>query len=331
LVWAIPIVAVTLGFLPAIALGLVAACLLFVFVYAQIDVVRLFTTAANLKARVERNPVEREALRRQGERIHIYKLTGFLFFGTTERLLAKLQQSLVGATPPRVIVVDLQRIVGLDLAAWDAFDRLARRCAQHGAELKLTGLSAPLQQQFRPQLAALKHPQFEVVGNLDTALATLEEQSLAGLAKTRTLNDDRAKGARDDHEEVIAILHRHGQRRAFRAGECVMREGDVSDCIMVLLSGRLDVSVGQATGGEATLNRLLPGALFGEVAFYSRRERSATVVAGVESAVLEVTATQMAALEAKAPADAAKLHRALARAVADRLIAATLLLKDADL
>ncbi len=46
--------------LPALGLGLLVVCLLFVFVYAQIGVVRLFTTAAHLRARVERSAHERE-------------------------------------------------------------------------------------------------------------------------------------------------------------------------------------------------------------------------------------------------------------------------------
>lgn len=115
LVLAIPIVAVTLGVLPALALGAVAACLLFVVVYARIDVVRLFTTAAHLKARVERSPQERAVLSGLGDRVHIYSLTGFLFFGTTRRLLSRLQASLQSETPPRIVIVDMKRIVGLDL------------------------------------------------------------------------------------------------------------------------------------------------------------------------------------------------------------------------
>lgn len=325
LVLAIPIVAVTLGVLPALALGAVAACLLFVVVYARIDVVRLFTTAAHLKARVERSPQERAVLSGLGDRVHIYSLTGFLFFGTTRRLLSRLQASLQSETPPRIVIVDMKRIVGLDLSAWEAFGLLARRCAEQSVELVLTGLSAPLRQQFGRQIAALQPSGLRVEGDLDTLLAAIEERTLAESATARRTVP------RPGDDDVLAVLQRHGERREFRAGQTVMREGDASDSIMVLVSGQLEVSVAQVTGGESTLNRLLPGTLLGEVGFYARRERSATVTATQDSTVLVLGGDRLARLDTDVPADAATLHRALARIVSERLIAATLLLKDADL
>ncbi len=287
--------------------------------------VRLFTTAAHLKARVERSPQERAVLERLGERIHIYQLSGFLFFGTARRLLDRLQASLQGGAPPSVVVLDVGRIVGLDLSAWDAFGMLSRRCAEQSVELILTGLSEPLQRQFASQLATLGRSGLRTVANLDTALAALEERHLAEAASAgRT-------APRSGDDDVLAILQRHGERRAFRAGQVVIREGETSDSIMVLVDGQLEVSVARATGGATTLNRLLPGTLLGEVGFYSRRDRSATVTATRDATLLVLDGERLALLERAAPADAATLHRALARIVSERLIAATLLLKDADL
>lgn len=325
LVLAIPLVAATLGVLPALGLGLVAACLLFVIVYAQIDVVRLFTTAAHLKARVERSPADREILRQHGERIHIYKLSGFLFFGSMQRLLMRLQRSLLSAAPPQVIVADFQRVVGMDLSAWDAVGRLSRRCSEVSVSLVLSGLSQPLRGQWKAQQHAQRYPEVQVVADLDSVLATLEAQRLAEAAPTAVTT------ARHEDDDLAALLQRVGQRRDVRAGETVMREGELSDSIMLLLSGHLGVKVERLAGGEARLNQLLPGAVLGEVGFYSKRLRSATVVATEDSVVLEVSAQQLEHLERVAPADAVKLHRALARAVTERLMAATLLLKDADL
>ncbi len=155
-------------------------------------------------------------------------------------------------------------------------------------------------------------------------LSALEEQSLA---EASFLQSGEACAGR---ESVLGILQRHGQKRALSAGQTVLQEGDASDSIMLLLGGQLDVSVRQATGETTKINRLLPGTLFGEVGFYSQSRRSASVLAGQESEVLVISAEQMKRIELNAPGEAAQLHRALARVVADRLIAATLLLKDAD-
>jgi SulP family sulfate permease len=325
LVVAIPLVAVTLGVLPALGLGLLAACLLFVWVYARVDVVRLFTTAAHLRARVERSPQEREYLQRVGDRIHIYKLSGFLFFGTAQRLLQRLQNSLQAELPPQVIVLDLARLVGLDLSAWDALERLSRRCAERSVQLILTQPPAALNLPFMTAAATPHNTGLRLAGDLDSVLAALEAQSLS---QARFGQDDVPD---DEGPSVVGILQRYGQRHTLRAGQQAVREGELSDSIMMLLSGQLDVTVSQASGGSTTLNRLLPGALIGEVGFYADARRSASVVATEDSELIIVTAEQVRHMEQYAAADAARLHRALARVVADRLIAATRLLKDAEL
>jgi SulP family sulfate permease len=340
LVLGIPLVSVTLGVLPALGLGLLAVCLMFVVVYAQIDAVRLFTTAAHLRARVERSPQQREYLRQMGDRIHVYKLSGYLFFGSAQRLLDRLQGSLQTAAPPRVIVVDLKRVTGLDLTAWNAFERLSRRCAEDAVKLVLTPPSAPLQKQFERQLAALQHADLPVNGDLDAVLTALEDLSLAEarldppvLADAGFAGPDSASPAAPagtGPAGVMAVMQRHGQLRRFAAGHAVLHEGDASDSILMLVSGLLDVSVRQPAGPSTTINRLLPGALIGEVGFYAQGKRSASITAAADSEVLMVSTEQIKQMELHAPADAAQLHRALARVVAERLIAATLLLRDAD-
>ena len=344
LVLGIPLVAVTLGVLPALGLGLLAVCLMFVFVYSQIDVVQLFTTAAHLRARVERSPAQREYLRRVGDRIHVYKLSGFLFFGSAQRLLERLQLSLQAAAPPKVIVVDLNRVAGLDLTAWHAFERLSQRCAESAVKLVLTSPSVALQKQFARPLAALQQADMPVLGDLDAVLSALEEQSLAearsasdltpgwtaDACASGTARSDAAGPASADAAAMLAVMQRHGQQRNFSVGHTVLQEGDASDGILMLLSGVLEVSVRQPVGPPTTINRLLPGALIGEVGFYSQAKRSASITAVTEGEVLEVSTEQIKQMELQAPADAAQLHRALARVVAERLIAATLLLRDAE-
>jgi sulfate permease, SulP family len=323
LVLATPIATLAFGILPAMAFGLLAACLLFVFAYAQVDVVRFVSTAAHLKARVERGSAAREFLSAVGERTHIYKLSGFLFFGTAHRLFERLQNSLNDKMPPRVIIVDLKRLVGFDLSAWDVFERLGRRCAERSTSFILTGLSPSLRRQFRQQLSGTPNRNMWIADDLDAVLAELEEQHLQEAQFTERTETSR--------ESLIRLVEKYGELHAFSEGQIVFREGEVSDGVMVLASGQLDITIANVAGGEVTINRLLPGALFGEVGFYSQRQRSASVVAVTDSTVLAIDARHFAELERIAPRDAIALHSAMARVLTERLISATRLLKDADI
>ena len=72
-------------------------------------------------------------------------------------------------------------------------------------------------------------------------------------------------------------------QQAFRhvavlAGETLFREGDETDGVYVVESGRLDVMVGPP-GAERRVAELGPGQLLGELAFFSGAPRSATIQA----------------------------------------------------
>jgi CRP/FNR family cyclic AMP-dependent transcriptional regulator len=68
-------------------------------------------------------------------------------------------------------------------------------------------------------------------------------------------------------------------RRSAPRGLAIMREGDATDCLYVIISGRLKVMVGEADGKETILNILSAGEFFGEMGLIDDNPRSATVVA----------------------------------------------------
>lgn len=91
-----PGIALAFGFLPAVGFGVLIACLLFIVTYASVDVVRLNTTGATFRARIERSPADYLRLNELGGSIHIYKLSGFLFFGSAHQLVERLRQGREG-------------------------------------------------------------------------------------------------------------------------------------------------------------------------------------------------------------------------------------------
>ena len=79
--------------------------------------------------------------------------------------------------------------------------------------------------------------------------------------------------------ELLEPILASGEKRRFRAGETIVRQGNPGDDLYVVLEGRVRVE----RGGRA-VESLGKGEFFGEVAVLDRRPRSADVVA--ETAVL---------------------------------------------
>lgn len=81
----------------------------------------------------------------------------------------------------------------------------------------------------------------------------------------------------DEQQQVLASA----RRRQYERGELVVQEGDPSDALHLVASGRLAVRVSTPEGAHATINLLGPGDYFGELSLLagSPPVRSATIMA----------------------------------------------------
>ena len=323
IVLAMPVIALVFGFMAAVGFGISVAALLFIIAYSGVDATRLTTTGANFHARVERGPGDAARLADLGACVSVHRLEGFLFFGSASRLVERLQRHL-GQTPlPRFAIVDLKKVVGLDMSAWAAFERLGRSCGQQGTQLILTGLAPKLAARF----GRLNHddgpPHFRLSDDLDAVLVQIEDDLLASAPGTDTAFGPEA--------EMCTLLQTYGTRIALAAGEVLLVQGAQSDHLVFVLGGRLRATITDRNGDNHLVTRFLPGAIVGEIAYYARVNRTATVTAETASTALRMDADAMTLMERDDPAAAARFHRTLAMVLARRLMTTTRLLNDAEL
>ena len=112
--------------------------------------------------------------------------------------------------------------------------------------------------------------------------------------------------------DLLARLETLGDVQEFDAGDILLREGDVSSQLYVLLSGKLKVFASQDKGRELVYNTLLPGEYFGELAF-DGGPRSASVQALQASRCLILTAETLRDLVQTEPEFAVHLITKLMR------------------
>jgi CRP/FNR family transcriptional regulator, cyclic AMP receptor protein len=79
--------------------------------------------------------------------------------------------------------------------------------------------------------------------------------------------------------EQLHALSAMVMRRSVTRGMALMREGDVADCLYVVMSGRVKVMMGEADGKETILSILGPGDFCGEMGLIDDNPRSASVIA----------------------------------------------------
>jgi CRP-like cAMP-binding protein len=93
----------------------------------------------------------------------------------------------------------------------------------------------------------------------------------------------------------LAALAQNGRERTFDSGEVLMRQGEPSDSMYVIVQGRVGVDRSHpALLGPVRLAELGAGETVGEMGLLDGEPRSATVTALEETRVLELTADVLA-------------------------------------
>ena len=304
------------GFLIGVVIGLVLAVVLFAISYGRIELVREVTFGETYRSNVDRPAEERAELRGLSERVQILRVSGFVFFGSTNRLLERIRRRVEGATPPRFLVIDLRRVTGVDSSAVVSFVKMMRLAEAAGSEVVFTAASDPVRAQLARGGVVPSDGLVAFEPDLDRGLQRCEDALLSapGLAEAQA---DHPAGRRLDG--LPPGLGAHLERVSVPEGTVLIHQDDPPGDVYVLESGRLGVETSTAEGSRIRLRTLRPGVVVGEVTLYTGVARTADVVAEVPSVVLRIGRESIERLEAEEPELAAALHRWLATTLAERL------------
>jgi len=80
-------------------------------------------------------------------------------------------------------------------------------------------------------------------------------------------------------DDALALLEQHANTRTFPRNAILINEGDETDSLYLILSGKVRVFMSNPDGKEIILNEQGPGEHFGELALIDDSPRSASVMA----------------------------------------------------
>ncbi len=113
---------------------------------------------------------------------------------------------------------------------------------------------------------------------------------------------------------LLDALAAHGNTRPFRANAILIHEGDVSDTLYIVLTGRLRVYASSDEGRDVVLAEHGPGEYVGEISL-DGTPRSASVKTLVDSTCCVVSGAQLRGFLAEQPDFALHLSHKLVRMV----------------
>ncbi|MBG0790084.1 MAG: SLC26A/SulP transporter family protein [Desulfovibrionaceae bacterium] len=324
---------ICLGLMEGIGIGVALALMVTVSRAGRSGVVRNVLTGSNHSSNVDRASAQKRTLKEFGDHIHILRLQGFLFLGAMEQMIKDIRIRLDDRDrlPVEYLVLDFKQVEGFASAAGIGFDKLRALIREYGIECVIT--SAPLE--LEEHLEAMGHVGeeeglFKAFFNLDYAMEWCENRVLDSEnmleMKAQTLPELLAPVFPEPR--YIPALMKVMKREVAKTGEAIFRQGDRSDSMFFVESGRLDVELEMEGGKILRLKKVGPGAVFGEMGIYTLSPRSATIRAAEKCVLYRLTLDKLDAIEKRAPMLVTTINRFLINMLSERLVDANAKVRD---
>ena len=309
LIIAIIVTVAIAGFLSGVALGVIAATVLFVVRYSRTPAVRSLSTVKDRRSNVQRSAADESMLTEVGDRIVLIELQGFLFFGKTEQIVRSVREMPALQSGVEVLVVDFHRVTGMDSSAGASFDRLLRFTEDLGIEVVFCGATTDVLTAIQQTIG---HRSIRHEVDQDRALEVCEVHLLASV------------GSSDEGEQGIAEMAEWAEvpSMTLPAGSFIVTEGERDPGIFYLESGRALVTPDTTDPGEHRHAVLLPGSVIGELSHLTGQPAMATVICDSVCVVRHMPKQWLKDLAVQDPSRALELHQMIARRLAEKLAAA---------
>lgn len=317
-------VCVRYGYLVGVLGGIVGACLLFAISYARIGAVRRHLTRAQFASYVNRSTQASDHLARNGEAIQIYWLAGYLFFGSSEGVFERVRRDIEALPAGRVdaVILDFGSVSGADSSATVSLTKLRNLCRQQGITLVFCALSPALHWVLeRGGFFAGKNPQ-PAFADRNLALAWCESRLLAaagldgaaGLAGFPAWLQEQL-GAHVNAADLMAYL----ARKDVDGPQVLYREGEPADDVDLVAAGRLVVDIAAGAGQTLRVRTVMAHTVIGEMGFFRRSVRSATVSSDGPATLFTLTRANFERMRRERPALAIDVDDFILRVMADRV------------
>ena len=307
------------GFVEGIGVGMAATLCLFAMRLSRIGTIAESFTGRERHSKRMRSVPDRALLLDRGERIRVYRLRGYIFFGSARPLVARLKQSLGGASPPECILLDFARVPGSDSSAVDAFYEFIRSANSVGTQVVVSTVSRRIEESLRAHLPAAVRSCLHFEPDLDRGLERCEELVLAQAERERS---DTAQGRL--LMQVAGALERHLDRQAsfeemverltpwlaprdYRTGDALAVRGEPQEGLQFVVSGR--ASAFDSDGGR--LAQYGPGDVIDPWAASGEQAARADTLADAPCRTMMLTPMALAVLESDDKELSLRLYRYL--------------------
>ncbi|MCX6362222.1 MAG: SulP family inorganic anion transporter [Armatimonadetes bacterium] len=320
-----------IGLMQGVLVGLVVAVILFVGRISRVPLLRSSGTCATVCSRRERPAPRRRLLRTHGEQVRVYRLAGYVFFGSG----AQLMDAVAADAPPMRdgrpcwIVLDFTDVTGFDITAVSGFGKLVRKLRPRVERFVIASAPDRFEALMQGQLGSDAEP-VTFAASADEALAMAEEALLAWIDGVMSSGAPHGRAARAEllasaggellreleereaTEALIEALEGRTRRVRFAAGRTLVAAGEAAPGLCLVARGAVGEREPAAAGGAVRLRTLGQGDAFAPEAALGPWVSPLDYAAASDAEVDVLDAGALLRLEQENPQLAIEVHRLVA-------------------
>jgi SulP family sulfate permease len=324
LVWVILAVVAVAGFLAGVGTGIIIAVLLFVLNYSRIDIIKDALTGTSYQSSTERPFEHRQLIKGAGEQIQILRLHGFIFFGTSQSLVNRINDRIKNSGTEKLhyLILDFQHVSALDSSAVFSFIRLRQLADNHKFHLILADLNEETKHKLARAGLNEQDEWIHFFPSLDHGMEWCETKLLlkeggSTILRAGTLHAQLRKML--PTKEHIDRFMTYLEKEEVQQYHIVINKGDPPDSMYFIDSGELTTRLEISKGKFIRLRNQGGGTMVGEMGLFLKQSRTATVVADEPSVLYKLSLDEYNRMMQDDPELAFQLHQWIGRVLSVRL------------
>lgn len=321
------------GYPEGVAVGVIAAVVMFIHNYSRVEVVTHAYSGNDLRSNVDRPVRDLRFLSEHGGHIFILRLQGYIFFGTANHLLHEVR---VRANDPKMpglkfAILDFRRVTGLDSSAIFSLSKVRHLAHKQGFSVLMTQVSPDIISQIEKSgMDPKRDDSLKLLPDLDRALEWCEGRLLASrnghqnghsLHLAEQLKDSWPADA--EPRRLMPYL----DRLEIPAASHLIRQSERSESLFFIETGLVTVRLEFDDGRTLRLRTMGAGTVVGEVGLFLGGERTASVVTEQPCTVYRLSHESLERMSRENPELALAFHRYLICLLGERLASSSKILR----
>jgi len=307
------------GVIAGILLGVVIGCATFALSASRINSIKYSFDGSEFRSSLDRSREAQAVLAAHGSRILGLNLQSYLFFGSANRLYQQVKALLERHPECRFLVFDFKLVTGIDSSAAYSFAQIKQSAQERGVKLVLVHLPFAAEKTLRS--SEFITSDVTIMPELDHALEWCENEIIA---QYQGHGEEEASlrgwftqmiGSADEAAELI----RRCERLEVKAGETIVKAGEMANSMHFILDGRVGVMIPTGDGRMTRVRSLGRYTTIGEMGLVLRAPRNATIQAEVDSVLYVLSTQQFEQIKTDNPTLGQKLLTFFVSVMAERL------------